>query len=129
MEKSFLCIFCKKVFSDKYVLKRHTLTHSEKRPHSCAQCNKSFLQSSYLQTQLVHTGERPYNCTVCLKSYNNINSMKEHALRHSGEKPHKCKQCNYATNVKTNLIRHILMHNGEKPYPKGSQYLSESFQC
>ena len=57
--------------------------HSEKRPHICSACGKSFKWKQALKNHLrVHTGERPYVCSLCQKTYRSRSSLLYHMKAH-----------------------------------------------
>ena len=72
----------------------HSVQHTEKKPYSCSECTKSFVNFFHLKTHMrVHTGEKPYNCLHCSKSFARADSLHKHVRIHTGEKPYSCLQC------------------------------------
>jgi len=55
------------------------------KPYSCAQCYKSFAQSSALQGHFrIHSGEKPYSCSQCSKSFAHSSALQVHLRPHTG---------------------------------------------
>lgn len=65
--KKFVCseIGCNKEYSTKFALKRHFVTHSNKRQFSCRFCGKQFsLEQYWKEHEYIHTNESPYICGI-----------------------------------------------------------------
>uniref|UniRef100_H2L855 Zinc finger protein 513 n=1 Tax=Oryzias latipes TaxID=8090 RepID=H2L855_ORYLA len=101
-------------------LARHSLTHSEEKPHHCPCCSYSSSHLDNLKRHMrVHTGEKPYQCPSCSYACGNLANLRRHERIHSGAKPFHCSICGYSCNQSMNLKRHMLRHTGEKPYACG----------
>ncbi|KAK3914784.1 Zinc finger protein 208 [Frankliniella fusca] len=101
--RTLSCKYCRKPFSFKSKLIRHTRTHTGEKPFKCDRCNARFIQKSNLSRHIrIHTGKRPYECA----------------------------HCNAKFALKADLVRHIRVHTDEvcnlgifslnKPCPLGN---------
>ncbi|ODV87474.1 hypothetical protein CANARDRAFT_190551, partial [[Candida] arabinofermentans NRRL YB-2248] len=48
-DKPFECEYCYKAFKRKEHLRRHSLTHTNYRPHICTKCGRGFRRSDNLK--------------------------------------------------------------------------------
>ncbi|CAL1529988.1 unnamed protein product, partial [Lymnaea stagnalis] len=79
----FPCLVCAKVFNARHQLKRHELTHTDKRPYCCDECGRAFRQKVHLTDhQKRHQGHRPFLCTGCGKRFVLKNEMNQHIKNH-----------------------------------------------
>ncbi|KAM6975884.1 zinc finger and BTB domain-containing protein 26-like [Tautogolabrus adspersus] len=64
--RQYLCLVCRKVFSQKSNLTRHIQVHTGVKPFRCPLCHKTFSQKATLQDHFnLHTGSKPLKCHCC----------------------------------------------------------------
>jgi len=83
----FICDFnnCEKIFTTKYSLHRHSLTHNVKKAHVCKQCDKKFtIKQNLIEHEFVHTGELPYACNIdgCAERFRQRGKLSLHRQSH-----------------------------------------------
>lgn len=83
----FICDFnkCEKIFTTKYSLLRHTLTHSKKKAYTCKECDKNFsIKQNLVEHEFVHTGELPYvwNFNGCSERFRQRGKLSLHRQSH-----------------------------------------------
>ncbi|XP_050397002.1 zinc finger protein Xfin [Patella vulgata] len=88
-ERRFACETCGKLFHQKYSVKKHMLTHSDKKPFVCEICGKGFIERSRLKRHsYTHTQERPYSCEKCGHGYLDRAKCKAHEASCKGPTMH-----------------------------------------
>ncbi|KAM9028344.1 PR domain zinc finger protein 5 isoform 10-T10 [Ara ararauna] len=137
----FECQECDKKFILANQLKRHMITHSEKRPYTCEVCNKSFKRLDQVTAhKIIHSEDKPYKCKLCGKGFAHRNVYKNHKKvqhrqqhcklphsvssiylnpvleeppveTHSEERPFQCEECKALFRTPFSLQRHLLIHN------------------
>ena len=117
-EKTHICDFCGKAFSQSSSLSAHKRIHNNEMPFSCNFCSKLFRSKSNLtKHERTHTGERPYPCNYCGKRFSQSSILTKHIRIHTGERPYVCSFCNKGCNSSYNLKVHMKVHKGEMPAP------------
>ncbi|XP_043936770.1 zinc finger protein 774-like [Protopterus annectens] len=107
-KNDYTCPVCLRKFSYLSYLQRHSITHSEQKPHVCKECGKSFKRTSHLERhKYTHSGEKPYQCEICQKSFRDAGELLHHQRVHTGERPHQCDVCHMRFSEKHALQRHI----------------------
>ncbi|XP_078234591.1 uncharacterized protein LOC144583770 isoform X1 [Pogona vitticeps] len=115
--KPHTCAQCGKSFNKKQDLRKHEGTHSTERPFACLECGRSFRLKQILVAHLkVHVGERPFACQQCGKRFSQKHHVESHQRVHTGEKPFACSTCGKRYAQKQPLISHLRVHTGERPY-------------
>eukprot|EP00826_Nyctotherus_ovalis_P035781 TRINITY_DN3104_c0_g1_i3.p1 TRINITY_DN3104_c0_g1~~TRINITY_DN3104_c0_g1_i3.p1 ORF type:complete len:210 (-),score=14.69 TRINITY_DN3104_c0_g1_i3:101-730(-) len=95
-KKLFACEYpgCDQVFRTKFSCKRHTLTHTKEKPHTCEECGKKFSLMQHLKEHSYrHSKQKPYVCGVdgCTQSFRHASELSLHRRTHSDYKLRKYK--------------------------------------
>ncbi|XP_036834235.1 PR domain zinc finger protein 5 isoform X1 [Oncorhynchus mykiss] len=113
----FDCAACDKKFISTNQLKRHMITHSEKRPYTCEVCSRWFKRLDQVTAhKIIHSEEKPYKCKLCGKEFAHRNVYKNHKKTHSEERPFQCEECKALFRTPFSLQRHLLIHNSERTF-------------
>ncbi|XP_068581474.1 PR domain zinc finger protein 5 isoform X1 [Cebidichthys violaceus] len=111
------CHACDKKFISTNQLKRHMITHSEKRPYTCEICSRSFKRLDQVTAhKIIHSEDKPYKCKLCGKEFAHRNVYKNHKKTHSEERPFQCEECKALFRTPFSLQRHLLIHNSERTF-------------
>nr|XP_027195765.1 zinc finger protein 2-like [Dermatophagoides pteronyssinus] len=113
----FKCPECPATFTKLWFLKRHSSSHSNKRPYHCDQCDARFkFRYSLKRHSNIHNNQRPYKCSVCNAAFGRSDHLKNHQQRHSDQRPHICQQCNAGFKTKGDLKDHSFCHSNKLPF-------------
>ncbi|XP_076137149.1 uncharacterized protein LOC143119492 [Alosa pseudoharengus] len=101
------CRYCPRIFYYLSDLERHSITHSQSKPHVCPLCGKAFKRSSHLERHKhIHTGQRNFVCSICSKRFREAGELLRHQRVHTGEKPFQCSLCHMRFAERNTLRRH-----------------------
>lgn len=115
-KKPFICEICGRGLTQEGNLKRHRLTHEEKKPFACTfpGCTSAFCQKGYRDEHYLkaHTEEKPYRCEKCPYGTVRERDLKTHMRSH--EKPSTCTVpgCNTVFKKPSSLDYHLLKAHG-----------------
>ena len=119
-EAKFECFECKKKFSCKRDLNRHSNIHMlESKPYKCDQCDAAFAQNCNLtKHKIIHTGKRPYKCDKCDAAFAHRSNLNKHSHIHTGKYPFRCNICNHGFDNMKDLTLHKKSHYSLSRYLK-----------
>ncbi|KAL8176679.1 UNVERIFIED_CONTAM: hypothetical protein K2H54_037464, partial [Gekko kuhli] len=119
LHKVYCCPVCSRTFEYLSYLQRHSITHSESKPHVCRACGKAFKRTSHLERhEYTHSGCKPYECAICHRSFRDSGELLHHQWLHTGNWPYKCEACHMSFVEHSTLQRHVLRkHRLQLPTP------------
>lgn len=93
--KSYICEYCGKSFTKRFLLKAHMYRHSGEQPFPCHLCPKKFVARYSLKLHLRrHAGIKSYSCSLCSTQKSTGAELKAHINQyHTQEKTYPCKEC------------------------------------
>lgn len=108
LRKVYCCPVCSRTFEYLSYLQRHSITHSESKPHVCRACGKAFKRTSHLERhKYTHSGRKPHQCPICQRSFRDSGELSHHQRVHTGERPYQCEACHMRFGERNTLQRHI----------------------
>ena len=124
-KKVYACTKCGKVLTAASTLKRHMITHSDKRAYTCAICNRDFKTSQYLNKHIrIHSKETPHERTKTHfrqrrarkvseeKGCESFSGVSSHIKTH---KPYKCAICKESFDLSADISNHMKGHEEAIP--------------
>ncbi|KAM4035061.1 uncharacterized protein ACNLHF_021753 [Anomaloglossus baeobatrachus] len=116
-KKPYSCLQCGRCFMQNESLVVHQRFHTGDKPFSCSECGKCFKQKSDLSRhQKIHSGKMPFSCIECGKGFFRMTHLVRHQRTHKGGKPISCSECGKCFIKKSWLVTHQRTHTGEKPF-------------
>uniref|UniRef100_A0A3B3T3J1 Zinc finger protein n=1 Tax=Paramormyrops kingsleyae TaxID=1676925 RepID=A0A3B3T3J1_9TELE len=89
--RKLMCSICNKKCSSSVNLQEHRKVHEV---FDCPACDKKFISTNQLKRHMItHSEKRPYTCEVCSRSFKRLDQVTAHKIIHSEDKPYKCKLC------------------------------------
>ncbi|KAM6288939.1 uncharacterized protein AAHN32_013644, partial [Aegotheles albertisi] len=113
----FSCPVCGRSFEFLSYLQRHSIAHSELKPHVCPSCGKAFKRPSHLERhKFTHgTPRKPHGCPLCPRRFRDAAELGHHQRVHSGERPFQCSQCSQCFGERNALRRHLRRKHPARP--------------
>ncbi|NWV42005.1 ZN581 protein, partial [Grantiella picta] len=113
--RAFACPECGRSFAYLSYLQRHSIAHSEHKPHVCRACGKAFKRSSHLERHRFTHGDsaKPLGCPLCPRRCRDAGELAQHQRVHSGERPFGCPQCPLRFGDRNTLQRHRRRKHGD----------------
>ncbi|XP_070792447.1 zinc finger protein 585B-like isoform X1 [Pituophis catenifer annectens] len=130
LEKKHVCLDCGHRTYFLSDLVRHKNIHPKGKPYKCPDCEKIFVQPSFLKLHLkthkpgrkpmkrlkAPQGERKYTCSKCGHKTYKLSTHLLHMRAHAGEseKSYLCDECGKEFKRSSNLSRHKRIHSLNK---------------
>ncbi|KAM6188316.1 uncharacterized protein WM294_015665 [Sarcoramphus papa] len=116
LRRAFSCPVCGRSFEYLSYLQRHSITHSEHKPHVCRACGKAFKRTSHLERhKYTHAGRKPHACPLCPRRFRDSGELAHHQRVHTGERPFQCPHCHMRFGERNTLQRHVRRKHLPRP--------------
>ncbi|KAE8593434.1 hypothetical protein XENTR_v10019133 [Xenopus tropicalis] len=107
--KVYKCPVCFRIFEYLSYLQRHSIAHSQQKPHVCKICGKAFKRTSHLtRHKYTHFGGKPCQCQICHRRFRDSGELTRHQQSHAGERPYQCDICLVRFEEQNALQHHLL---------------------
>jgi len=89
--------------------------HTRDKPYKCSLCDRSFSDSSNLQSHKRHvcSNRKTYHYPYCGKLFKTNTKLQLHTRIHTGAKPYSCRHCPERFTWRDQLKTHLLKSNNE----------------
>ncbi|KAK9966290.1 hypothetical protein ABG768_003410 [Culter alburnus] len=136
-QNTFICKICRKTFSTKGHLQRHSLVHQNETPFCCGSCGSHFKSKFHLKEhERLHTvrraedwSEEPLDSQlshveiILQPDSVNVDTNPRHSTKLSlsdqgpGKYPFYCKICDRPFKRHKTMKNHMFLHQGDRNYP------------
>jgi len=116
--KPFICSQCKRCFSRRCELRKHTFVHAGIRLYKCDMCAASFTRNTNLtKHKRTHTDPvKSFKCSLCPRTFSDSSNLNRHLEIHL-KKTYNCKVCNLAFARREKMEIHEKTHIVHEPAP------------
>ncbi|XP_072833015.2 zinc finger protein 629 isoform X1 [Pogona vitticeps] len=102
------CSKCRQVFANSTALRRHQITHRQKKAYRCPECEHCFPDlSAFAQHRREHSREKLHPCAECGQSFADTRALLLHQNSHLGDKTHRGLEAGGAANPDPGPSTHL----------------------
>ncbi|XP_045190349.2 zinc finger protein 419-like isoform X2 [Mercenaria mercenaria] len=127
----YKCSRCSQVYQSEKSLKRHVITHSDKKPFICHVCGAGFFRKTILDEHVAsHDKTNPrLVCTYCGQRFVRKSSLYCHSLSHRPKTEwFKCETCGKLFKSKGLLLKHQRIHAEKQQCEKCKKWFKQLHQ-